>query len=334
MHVQHKVIITGTGRAGTTFLVQLLTALGLPTGYSGETWRRDYFAHCAAGLEHRITDPNSPYIVKDPELCVTLADVLERGDIVIDHAIVPIRDLAAATSSRVRIGGANGDVPGGLIGTDTPDRQRTILAERFHQLVHTLTRHDIPHTFLLFPRFVEDAGYAYAKLRPVLPAAVGRAEFDNAFHRVANPALIHQFSPGEKPVPAEPAAAFRASQQQKRRGRRTRRIFAWSAVAAGLALSIGFRWPDINTPGPPRSSALRAPMRPPTPRPEAAAPRALPSVANPSVNAIPAPAVTSRPVSPTPLAEAARPGAQTFTSPSGAPDAPAAAGSSRIPGVD
>ena len=29
----HKVIITGTGRAGTTFLMQLLTAIGLDTGF-------------------------------------------------------------------------------------------------------------------------------------------------------------------------------------------------------------------------------------------------------------------------------------------------------------
>ncbi len=47
----HKVIITGTGRAGTTFLVQLLTELGLDTGYTRRTWSRDYFEHCDAGLE-------------------------------------------------------------------------------------------------------------------------------------------------------------------------------------------------------------------------------------------------------------------------------------------
>ena len=32
MNCEHKVIITGTGRVGTTFLVHLLTELGLDTG--------------------------------------------------------------------------------------------------------------------------------------------------------------------------------------------------------------------------------------------------------------------------------------------------------------
>ena len=47
----HKVIITGTGRAGTTFLVQLLTEMGLDTGYTRASLARDYFEHCSAGLE-------------------------------------------------------------------------------------------------------------------------------------------------------------------------------------------------------------------------------------------------------------------------------------------
>ncbi|MGO8710482.1 MAG: hypothetical protein ACLQUZ_00180 [Rhizomicrobium sp.] len=34
---RHHVIISGTGRAGTTFLVQLLTALKLDTGYYNPT---------------------------------------------------------------------------------------------------------------------------------------------------------------------------------------------------------------------------------------------------------------------------------------------------------
>ena len=62
----HKVIITGTGRAGTTFLVRLLTELGLDTGYTRRNWSRDYFTHCDAGLEHDLAGPDAPYIVKNP----------------------------------------------------------------------------------------------------------------------------------------------------------------------------------------------------------------------------------------------------------------------------
>src|SRR5689334_21709608 len=36
--MEHKVIITGTGRAGTTFLVALLTELGVKTCYKKGDW--------------------------------------------------------------------------------------------------------------------------------------------------------------------------------------------------------------------------------------------------------------------------------------------------------
>ena len=47
----HKLVITGTGRAGTTFLVQLLTELGLDTGYAPGGGSEDYYEHCSAGME-------------------------------------------------------------------------------------------------------------------------------------------------------------------------------------------------------------------------------------------------------------------------------------------
>ena len=67
-HPVHKVIISGTGRSGTTFLVHLLTELGLDTGITARNWGKKYFEHCNAGLEHELLDPETPYIVKNPAL--------------------------------------------------------------------------------------------------------------------------------------------------------------------------------------------------------------------------------------------------------------------------
>ena len=181
----HKVIITGTGRAGTTFLVQLLTELGLDTGYTPETWRKDYHEHCAAGLEKDILDPAAPYIVKSPELRDTLPAVLADGRIVIDYALIPIRRLEDAALSRIRVGG-DGAVPGGLSGTADPARQKAVLAEGFHHLVETLAARDIPHAFLAFPRFVQDAGYTYGKLQPLL----GKVAKNHGLTYVYFPAIL------------------------------------------------------------------------------------------------------------------------------------------------
>lgn len=241
MNLEHKLIITGTGRAGTTFLVRLLTALGQPTGYDASNWRSDYFPHCTAGLERKLTDPNAPYIVKDPELCVTLEGILATERIAIDHAIVPIRDLDAATLSRVRIGGSSGSVPGGVIGTADPQQQKCVLADRFHRLLQTLVARDIPHTFLLFPRFVQDGDYAFKKLHPIFPD-VTREQFDAAFREIADPSLVHSFDPN-RPAASAAAREFAATQRTKRRRRHVRQISLWSSLAAAIVLGLGSRWP-------------------------------------------------------------------------------------------
>jgi hypothetical protein len=231
----HKVIITGTGRAGTTFLVRLLTELGLDTGYTRQNWPRDYFTHCDAGLEHNLAEPDAPYIVKNPDLCETLESILAAGRIVIDHAFIPIRELEAVASSRIRVGGADESVPGGLLKNSDPALQKAVLAEMFHQLVHTLVARDIPHTFLLFPRFACDVDYAYARLRPIL-GDISLKTFREVFARVSNPALIHDFSRPENRLAGVGEKQYRQERQRRRRARHTARWALTSAVALVLLL--------------------------------------------------------------------------------------------------
>jgi hypothetical protein len=201
-HPIHKIIITGTGRAGTTFLVQLLTALGLETGF--KDIHEGIFENCNAGMECDLTDESAPYIVKSPSLCDDLAGILSSGEYVIDHAFIPVRSLDAAAQSRIQVfnqakpkggylrlllkGSKYKSVPGGLIDTDNPDEQPEILAKKLYNLIHTITAYDIPHTFLDFPRIVNDQQYLYKKLAPILEGIDYRG-FCNAFNYVAKPEL-------------------------------------------------------------------------------------------------------------------------------------------------
>jgi hypothetical protein len=200
---EHKVIITGTGRSGTTFLVHLLTELGLDTGITRKNWEKKYFEHCNAGLEHDLLDPQTPYIVKNPALCETLPAALATGRFVIDHAYVAIRELGAVAASRSDVGGSNGNRPGGLVGTSEAAAQRSVLAESFHGLIHTLAENDIPLTVILFPRMVSDAAYTYGKLAFLLKGT-SRASFEAAFGRIARPSLVHTFGPAAAPVERAP----------------------------------------------------------------------------------------------------------------------------------
>jgi hypothetical protein len=199
---KHHLVISGTGRAGTTFLVQLLTELGLDTGFPDPS--SGVYANCNAGMEWDISHPDAPYIVKSPVLCEFLDDVLRDGRTVIDHVVVPMRDLYAAAESRrdvtrradLALWGAA--VPGGLWHTDQPEHQEAALAIQFHKLIETVAKHDVPITLLHFPRFIHDPQYLYEKLKNGTGIISG-IEFESfcpAFRRVARPDLIHEFRPG------------------------------------------------------------------------------------------------------------------------------------------
>ncbi len=197
---RHHLIISGTGRAGTTFLVQLFTRLGFDTGFPDEV--TGVYPNCQAGMEWDIRDRDAPYIVKSPWLCDYLGDVLDRGEVVVDHALVPMRDLYAAAESRrdvvrrsdpTAVGTAPDAIPGGLWHTQQPDQQEAVLAEQFHKLLLVLARHSIPLTLLCFPRFAVEPAHLYERLRFAL-GDVPYEVFARAFQEVSRPELIHPFS--------------------------------------------------------------------------------------------------------------------------------------------
>ncbi|PTY03739.1 hypothetical protein DB347_21135 [Opitutaceae bacterium EW11] len=237
---ERKVVITGTGRAGTTFLVRLLTELGLDTGFDRKNWRASYDEHCHAGLEHAVDAAGSPYIVKNPEFCRTLPVLLAAGEApAIDHVLIPVRDLQAAARSRIRIGGADGEIPGGLWLTSDPERQAAALAVVFFELLHALVVHDVPHTLLPFPRFVMDAEFTYSKLKFLL-GPITLTEFKTAFARVSEPGLIHVYAADDS-LDRSVAQAYRARQAEAlRKAERRRELRRRFGIAAGLLATVGF----------------------------------------------------------------------------------------------
>jgi hypothetical protein len=195
--VRHHVIISGTGRTGTTFLVQLFTVLGLDTGFVDAA--SDIFPNCNAGMESDLRREDAPYIVKSPWLCDHLEAVINNGQVIVDHAIVPMRDLFAAAESRRRVNEEaassvpRNKVPGGLWHTTRPEEQEVVLTQQLYKLLITLADHAIPLTLLRFPRMVIDPDYLYERLSFLLNG-VTREAFDRGFRSVSNPNLIHDFS--------------------------------------------------------------------------------------------------------------------------------------------
>lgn len=197
--MSHHVVITGTGRSGTTFLMELLTTLGLDTGFDPSNINKHLIAR--AGLEINLLDAVSPpFIVKDPSFTLYFRDVLARNDIAIDHVFIAVRDIEAAAESRRFVNEASntekyndGEIPGGLTGTTDGSEQENILKNRIYNLVLQLSETDCNVTCLQYPLMIENSFYLYEKLAPIL-RGVKNDYFDTIFNAVVDKTLVHKFS--------------------------------------------------------------------------------------------------------------------------------------------
>ncbi len=205
---RRHVIISGTGRAGTSFLVQLLTALKQDTGFGPNP---QLLPNCDGGLETNLSLANAPYFVKDPWLCESLRARLQADRTLrINHALVPIRDLYSAAESRrdvtrratpserVHFGKV---IPGGEWPSLRDEPQESILAKKLYHLLDTCAEYEIPVTFLRFPRFAVDARYLYRNIFRLLKD-VRRAQFFETFAQISKPEKIHQW-PRQRPNPPQ-----------------------------------------------------------------------------------------------------------------------------------
>ena len=186
----HHVVITGTGRAGTTFLMQLFTALKLDTGFADVHQGIDRYSH--GGMEKDVElRPGMPYFVKTPHFCTQIDKIIADG-FVIDYIIVPFRKLEDAAESRRRILSTtrNKFAAGSLVGTHDPSDQEDALIEMIYYLFYSIAKYDIPLILLHFPRLITDSDYLYSKLQTVL-GDITKMKFSKAFQEVSDPKLIH-----------------------------------------------------------------------------------------------------------------------------------------------
>ena len=198
-------MISGTGRAGTTFLVRLLGELGEDTGFLNPEQSIDPISH--AGLEVDLLTVPMPRVVKSPFACEKLAVVLEKRLYRVEHCLVPMRDLYSVAESRRRISRIHGNlnanaVRGGIWDTDRPDEQENELAHKFYHLMLTLARYNIPLTLLDFPRLVNDSEYLWTCLSPVFPK-IGKSDFSSAFKDLVRPEWVHQLEGSHRKIVAE-----------------------------------------------------------------------------------------------------------------------------------
>lgn len=190
----NKVIITGSGKCGTTFLVTLLTRLGLSTGYT----ENDILREGDGGLEwpirgEKARDP-SPRVIKNPSLCRDLFDRCERWGWTIDHIYVPIRKFEHAAEHRFDRNKRYNPKFQEKLKTSTEEEMKKELiqmgAANIGHLMESLVDKDIPLTFIRFPRMVVDHDYLREKLIDTV-GDIPPKIFLREFRRTANEDYVH-----------------------------------------------------------------------------------------------------------------------------------------------
>lgn len=200
-----RVVISGTGRSGTTFLVRLLTALGVDTGYVPDTtgWYLDEvggFSGSGTSLGGLERHPRAgwkrerlgalPYVVKDPRLCYALEPLIDAGTFRVEVLLYPSRDLVPAALSRIRRNllwlpdPVDGD----------PDRERVLrpgeeplpaqlsaLRDARDHLLYTCATRGIRIVEIPFPTLCHDLPAIRELLLPVLPAETSPSVFETAY---------------------------------------------------------------------------------------------------------------------------------------------------------
>jgi hypothetical protein len=194
-----KILITGTGRCGTTFLIKLFTFLNFDTGFTRDNYKRYIFPNCNSGMERKYTSKH--YVLKSPDFITDMEQILNDDSLKVKTVIIPIRDLRISALSRVR----NKDKEGGLWNATDEESQieyyRTILTN----YEEVRTKYNVNTIFIEFDEMIKDKRYLFDMLKNILDEK--NIDF-NQFSRVYDEVSVtSKPQPPPPPPPPQPLPA-------------------------------------------------------------------------------------------------------------------------------
>ena len=167
-----KILITGTGRCGTTFLIKLFSFLGFNTGYNRENYKKYISTNCNSGME-KVYKADF-YVLKNPLFIMNMENILKDKSVKVKTVIIPIRDLKECAKSRVKHANKNG----GLWCAHDELSQINFFKDILSNYIHLSTKHDINTIYIDFDRMISDKAYLFNKLKTILDEKnIGLKEF-------------------------------------------------------------------------------------------------------------------------------------------------------------
>ena len=157
-----RILITGTGRCGTTFLMKIFTFLEYDTGFTKENYSQSISKNSNGGLEKR-REYAKYYITKSPDFLCDLGYILNDSQVKIKYIIIPVRKYEDSASSRARNKGA-----GGFWCASNEQEQIAFYHKAMANLIFLTTKHDIKTIFLDFDKMISNKEYLFQKLKVIL----------------------------------------------------------------------------------------------------------------------------------------------------------------------
>jgi hypothetical protein len=165
-----KILITGTGRCGTTFLIKLFTFLEYDTGFTKDNYEKFIFTNCNAGMEKRYVDNH--YILKNPYFLDNIHNIIHDKTISVKQIIIPIRNFEMSAKSRCN--NVNKDknkclnVAGGFVFAKNEKEQLDYYNKIMSNYIYYMVKFNINTLFLDFDKMISDKKYLYDKLSHIL----------------------------------------------------------------------------------------------------------------------------------------------------------------------
>jgi hypothetical protein len=157
-----KILITGTGRCGTTFLIRLFSFLNFDTGFNKKNYKQFIYTNCNSGMERDYNE--NYYIIKNPIFLNNIKNILEDSSVIIKTVIIPIRDFKLSALSRVN----NNNSEGGLVNSIDEQSQIQYYNNCISNYIYYMTKYNINTIFIDFDKMISDKTYLFNKIINIL----------------------------------------------------------------------------------------------------------------------------------------------------------------------
>jgi len=157
-----KILITGTGRCGTTFLIKLFSFLEFDTGFNKDNYFNFIHKNCNSGMERYYYENH--YIIKSPDFISNIEQIIEDPSINVKTVIIPVRNYTLSALKRIK----HKYNAGGLWNANDLPSQLQFFKDIMSNYVYIMTKYNINTIFINFDKMICDKKYLFDKLNPIL----------------------------------------------------------------------------------------------------------------------------------------------------------------------